>query len=392
MPWIHLYIDTNGYAKACCNSSITYGSIREKTVESIWNSDSIKEFRKNLLAGVKDKRCAACYKREDAGKESIRTETLQKYKHINWQHETEEDGSSAASTPIYLDIRYSNICNLKCRTCWHGASSSWFEEAKILRNNLGDKAIIKASSDNPGLIDQLISLNSDFEEIYFAGGEPLMMEEHYMLLSKLIDAEQTKIHLRYNTNLSRLQLKDFNALDYWKKFEKITLSVSIDNLFEKVEYIRKGLKWDLFIDNIKQIKSKCPHIKIEIAPTISIYSILDLPQLHKYFVDNEIIHLNDIYLNVLDRPNYYNIKSFPKDLKLEARERINAHLVWLEEKGSSKKLIEEFTSIITYMELDDWTGQQKSFQKMSNQLDELREEQFEVIFPELSQLIQHKID
>ena len=61
MPWIHLYVDTNGNAKACCNTSITYGNVNNESIESIWNGESIKKFRKNLLEGQKDKRCASCF-------------------------------------------------------------------------------------------------------------------------------------------------------------------------------------------------------------------------------------------------------------------------------------------------------------------------------------------
>jgi len=152
MPWLHLYIDTGGKAKACCNTSITYGSVRNQTVKDIWNGERINEFRTNLLNGEIDKRCAICFNKEAAGKSSIRTETLAKYKSLI-PAVLDNDKSLK---PIYLDIRFSNVCNLKCRTCWHGASSSWFEEAKVLKNNLGNKAIIKATTNNQELIKEVI--------------------------------------------------------------------------------------------------------------------------------------------------------------------------------------------------------------------------------------------
>ena len=106
MPWIHLYVDTNGNAKACCNASITYGNVNKESIESIWNGDSIKKFRKNLLEGQKDKRCSSCFKRESVNKSSIRTETLNKYRsYLEWLPKTSLDGTCKDSKPVYLDIR-----------------------------------------------------------------------------------------------------------------------------------------------------------------------------------------------------------------------------------------------------------------------------------------------
>ena len=131
----------------------------------------------------------------------------------------------------------------------------------------------------------LFTFDTELAEVYFAGGEPLRMEEHYSFLDSLLAKNQTDLHLRYNTNLSTLTLKGKSALDYWKKFKKITLAVSIDAIGEKAAYIRSGLKWNKFLENIELIKEQCPHIKIQIAPTVSNLSILSLCDLHQFFVE-----------------------------------------------------------------------------------------------------------
>ncbi len=376
MPWLHLYVDTGGKAKACCNTSITYGSVRNQTVEEIWNGDKINSFRKQLLNGKKDKRCAICYNKEAAGKSSIRTETLSKYKTIIPAVLKNQKNLK----PIYLDIRFSNVCNLKCRTCWHGASSSWFEEAKILKNNFGNKAIIKATTNNQKLIDDLISYSDTIEEIYFAGGEPLLMEEHYAMLEALIKKKETKALIRYNTNLSQLKLKNNFAIDYWKQFENIQLSVSIDGIGEEVELIRKGLKWKTFLANLKAIKKECPHVKIEIAPTISIFNIFTLANLHQYFYNNGFIKtVNDIYLNLLERPNYYNIQILPADKKQIVKVLLEKHILWIKEQNGSEELIKEFQSIIKYLFiLNDEKGYSQ-YKKEVERLNHLRNELLEMV-------------
>lgn len=333
MPWLHLYVDTGGKAKACCNTSITYGSVRNQAVEEIWNGDKINSFREKLLKGEKDKRCAICYNKEAAGKSSIRTETLEKYRSIIPAVLKNEKSLK----PIYLDIRFSNVCNLKCRTCWHGASSSWFEDAKVLKNNFGDKAIIKATTNNQKLIGDLISYSDSIEEIYFAGGEPLLMEEHYALLDELLEKKETKTLIRYNTNLSQLKLKNNFAIDYWKQFENVQLSVSIDGVGEEVELIRKGLKWKVFIANLKLVKNKCPHVKIEIAPTVSVFNVFTLSNLHQYFYNKGLIKsVNDIYLNLLERPNYYNIQVLPEEKKRIVQTILEGHILWVKKKRKQR--------------------------------------------------------
>jgi len=385
MPWIHLYVDTNGNAKACCNTRITYGNVNKQSIESIWNGEPVKKFRKNLLEGIKDNRCASCFKREAVNKSSIRTETLEKFKpFLEWVKKTSPDGTCNDSKPIYLDIRYSNVCNLKCRTCWHGASSSWFNDAKILKTNFGDKPIIKATTNNEKLIDELSSFDTEFEEVYFAGGEPLMMEEHYSFLESLLSKKQTSVHLRYNTNLSKLKLKDKNVLDYWKQFKHVTISVSIDSIREKAEYIRSGLIWQNLLDNIAHIKDQCPHINIQIAPTVSNLSIHTLSELHRFFVENNLIGINDIYLNILDRPNYYNCKNIPQLLKEKIKNKIESHIKWLHEKKANQNVISEFESVIDYMIKNANTNNIKAFTKQITKLDKIRNESFTKTFPDLS--------
>ncbi len=384
MPWIHLHVDTNGLVKACCNSSITYGDVNKESLNQIWNGNSIKEFRSKILKGEKDRRCSACWKREDAGKSSIRTETLNKFKSsLSLLDNTGKDGQCNDSSPIYLDIRFSNVCNLKCRTCWHGASSSWFEDAKQLGNNYGDKAIIKAVENNEMFMDQLFSLDQTPTELYFAGGEPLMMEEHYEMLHHYINKGATNIHLRYNTNLSRLNLKEHQVLELWKQFDQVTILVSIDHLYEKAEYIRKGLRWKELIYNFKKIKEHCPHVNLQIAPTVSIFNALSLAELHRFFVEEGYIDLDQIYLNTLHRPDYFNIQVLPRPLKLRAKRLLESHLRWLKQKQATARVMEEFEATINYLLAEDKSTLYPIFLKHTERLDELREESLSKVFPEL---------
>ncbi len=257
MPWIHLHVGNEGYVKACCVAPITLGNINEQSLGAIWSGKPMTKLRGKFAKGEIDKRCAVCTKIEATGGKSIRQETFDKFPHVSI--ETVRD-------PIYFDIRFSNICNYRCRTCWHGASSRWFEEAKILKNNSGKKAIIKNVKDYEQFIATCGSALLQAEEIYFAGGEPLATEEHYLLLKWLIENKATSMRLRYNTNFSMLSFKSHQVVDYWREFTSVEILASIDASEDLGEYVRKEMNWEKILQNREEIRAY-PHLKIKIAPT-----------------------------------------------------------------------------------------------------------------------------
>ena len=347
MPWVHLHIDTSGKVKACCNTSVTYGNVRNQSVKEVWEGEKVNLFRDKLLRGEKDKRCHVCFSKEKAGKSSIRTETLDKFGYLL----PKIIQRKFLLKPRYLDIRFSNVCNLKCLTCWHGASSSWFDEAVRNKTNFGDKAIIKATENNTELIAEVLDYAETVEEVYFAGGEPLLMEEHYQLLEQLLESGKQNTRLRYNTNLSQLHLRDKKAIEYWKRFPDVTVSVSVDAVGVQVEEIRRGLRWEKLLSNFLKVKTECPHVQLEIAPTISNLNVFEIGSLHRFFVENGYIEdVNKIYLNLLERPKQYNIQGLDEQQKANTKKKLEEHLNWLKQHKANQRVIDEFMSIISYME------------------------------------------
>jgi sulfatase maturation enzyme AslB (radical SAM superfamily) len=134
-----------------------------------------------MLRGELVEGCRKCFEKETAGVKSLRQRFNERAKHLSDRAVAPMPGKATA-LPVYWDIRFSNICNFRCRSCWYGSSSRWFADAKALNQKVGDQAIIQGVEDADGLFDQLDSLLPHIEEIYFAGGEPLLMDEHYRLL------------------------------------------------------------------------------------------------------------------------------------------------------------------------------------------------------------------
>jgi MoaA/NifB/PqqE/SkfB family radical SAM enzyme len=367
MPWIHFHLSSKGQVNACCVSNIKYGNINNSSIEEIWNDEVIKKVRDNFSKGESDKRCSVCINRELAGAKSIRQETFDKYKNVDIDLEPK---------PIYFDIRFSNVCNFRCRTCWHGASSKWFNDAKILKTNMGNKAIINNINDFEEFISKNGSFLHDAKEIYFAGGEPLVTEEHYLLLDYLIKHKITNLKLRYNTNFSILKFKGRHILDYWKLFSDVEILASIDESDKLGEYIRKELDWSVFINNREKIRA-LNNVTFKISPTVSIFNISTLPDFYKKCLDLNLIDNNGIYINILDRPFHYSCKVLSDEDKVKVTIKYNLFLEWCSQNEVPPQVIKQFQDCIDFMNYEnhhDKYGQK--FMSETKRLDEIRNEDY----------------
>jgi len=362
MPWIHFHTGNDGIAQACCVANIPYGNINKESFNTIWNGDRINQLRQKFAKGELDKRCAYCYKLEATGGTSIRQETFEKFSNID---------VSKIESPIYFDIRFSNVCNYKCRTCWHGASSAWFDDAKKLGTNKGQKAVIKNVEDFDDFIQKVGPSLLNAKEIYLAGGEPLVTEEHYQLLHWLIANNATQMKLRYNTNFSVLEFKGQNVLELWSHFENVEILASIDAVEELGEYIRTGSKWIAILANHQKIKH-LPNITFKISPTISVLNMAHLPDLIKECVKQDMIDFEGLYINILERPIHYNVQIFPNEQKQTIDNELNRFINELRINHSSTKMVLQIQECIDYMWANDLSKHWPKFEKENGNLDKLR--------------------
>ena len=372
MPWIHLHVGNHGKVNACCVANINYGNINDQSLEEIWNGEAIQAIREKFAKGEIDKRCHHCIQREAAGAKSIRQETFENFPNLNI---LEKD----IKAPIYFDIRFSNVCNFRCRTCYHGASSKWYQDAKQLGTQVAEKAIIKNVNDFEAFIQKCGPALLQAEELYFAGGEPLVTEEHYLLLDWLIKNKATNARLRYNTNFSKLKFKDHNVLEYWARFPKIEILASIDASHELGEYIRKEMSWNTILENREKIRS-LDHISFKLSPTVSVMNVAHLPKLYQEALDLKMIQPGDLYLNLLEFPAYFNIQIFPKAEKEAIWKKYQEFITCLQTENHPDHLIKSFKDILNYMNQENansTTNQNQLWEKYKSQtkvLDNLRGE------------------
>lgn len=335
MPWTHLHTWPNGKVFPCClaDSSKPIGNLADNTLEEIWNSPDLKKIRTELINGDKPEVCSRCYMQEDMGTASFRISSNNQWSHhIDKAIETTaEDGTDSNFKLNYWDFRFSNVCNLKCRMCGPELSSSWYDDQiKFYGSSTTPKALIhtndKSLEDIMIYVDRFIN---DVEEIYFAGGEPLIMEEHYRILEKLIAAGNTKCRIRYNTNFTSLKFKKWDLIELWKPFIKdnidnVRVFASLDAIGEVAEYSRKGTKWANIENNIKTLHDN--GMNVWTSTTVSIFNIFELPKfvdrMYELGIGMDMMQMN----NVLTFPDYYNINILPDVLKENVIITLDEHI------------------------------------------------------------------
>jgi MoaA/NifB/PqqE/SkfB family radical SAM enzyme len=376
----------------CCVSPYddVYGDGTKQTLSEIWNSDKYKKLRQKMLAGEMVSGCNRCYDLEKSGFKSMRLEMNQFFSdYIPLAEQTKEDGSAKEINLKYIDIRFSNLCNFKCRGCGPTLSSSWFEDHQKLHGfNPTEIKMKSISAGSPDFWNELKSLIPHADVIYFGGGEPLITKEHYEILSALNTLSKHDIELRYNTNLSQLNYGEYNLSEYWEKFKQVTLSISIDDIGKRAEYFRHGTKWDNIEKNINTLMTKHPKIIRFVNCTVNIMNVLYLPEIYEYLTSKQIIEPHQFHVNLLLDPNELRIDVLPAGLK----KRVTTKLIKFKFKLScmDKKFhvsIKDIDNILRFMNETDNSRYLVDFQKSTSRLDELRNENFLETFPELESLI-----
>lgn len=422
-PWVHLFVSQYGSVVPCCltpwDKNQSLGDINERSVQEIWNGTEMKGFRSKLLKDQKDERCKQCYQSEQVGLKSTRQMTNALYSHkLDWVKETKSNGYSESSKPIFWDIRISNLCNFKCRICGHHSSSQWYNDAKALDLISHDTKIHRGPKDFDSLLQQLDFVIPDLEEIYFAGGEPLIMEEHYRILDILLERGLSHVKLRYATNFSQTIYKGIDVFEKWAQFSNVHVHASLDGMNEQGEYQRKGQSWEEVISNRQRMLKICPDVEFLITSTISIYNVFSLPAFHQDWVTRQLCDLDEFMPHTLRSPNYLSVTTLPAELKAKARQALTQHIEWIKNwavqhppKSPSEAqinefkerfdhlsipmetehlklniLLNEFQNCITYMDATDTTNLLPEFIQYNTQLDGLREEITASIFPELASI------
>jgi hypothetical protein len=234
--------------------------------------------------------------------------------------------------------------------------------------------------------EQLVEHIDYVEQIYFAGGEPLMMEEHYNILEELERRGRFDVRLIYNTNFTHVKLKDRYVFDYWKKFKSVAVGASLDAMGSRAEYIRKGTQWDTVERNRQRMLETCPDVDFYISPTLSIMNALHITDFHRNWVDRGLLRAQDLNVNILQDPAHYRIDIATLDYKQRIKQKFEEHLEWLRPQDLLNRATVGFESAINFMMATDNTALLYKFWGKTQQLDAIRNENILQVIPELKDL------
>jgi len=236
------------------------------TLEQHWNSEHMRSVRRRMMANETLPECAVC------NEQLLNTDVYRSYFNRMFGHlresvlaATDESGYTTA-LPVSWDYRFSNLCNFKCRTCGDMLSSAWESEQRA--NDMTDWANPKNSWMLPAVRKQITAfqdtqIEQEFstaveqhrvEEVYWVGGEPLMYEQHWRYMQRMVElGDGNRVYARYNTNLSRVDYRGVNLYrDILAHIRDWQICASLDGTGAVGEYIRTGLDYEAWRANFAQ--------------------------------------------------------------------------------------------------------------------------------------------
>jgi hypothetical protein len=220
------------------------------------------------------------------------------HKYNEAMEKTQPSGATTMQ-PVSWDYRFSNLCNFKCRMCGDMLSSAWESEQR--QHNMIDWNNSKNNWMIPEIKKQIekfqdTQIEAEFnqaveehrvEEVYWVGGEPLMYEQHWRYMTRIIElGDGPNVYARYNTNLSRINYKGINLYnDILSRIRDWQICASLDGTGKIGEYIRTGLNYSEWLENFRQgtaIASHRRQMRIDFTLTLpGMFEVVNIQRLAK---------------------------------------------------------------------------------------------------------------
>ena len=409
LPWIHFHAWPNKNVMPCCiaDSEMPVSKLKDgESILDMMNSEEYKKMRSAMLNDERYEACARCYELEDNGTWTLRQSqnAVRGIDSIDLIEATNLDGSIDEFKLKYMDIRFSNLCNYKCRSCGPGCSNLWGEEKlkmideHVFITRFGEEGQTKAktlisNNEDGTFMDKLRPYLDDVEECYFAGGEILVQPEHYECIDYWIEnGLADKVKLNYTTNMSKISHKNKGVkrdlIELWNNFPNVEIWASIDAIDKQGELIRKGFNWDKVKENMLTIKEKAPHIKVGVTPTVSIWNIFNYCEMFDWMYDNGFISRETPpRVNVLTYPDFASIKILPNDSRLAIIKEMKKYIAKFSGSDEDIHLRNDFKMLIQ----TPWEGKENKeklveFFDDNDEVDMIRDENLISTIPQLNEV------
>ena len=453
LPWLHLSSRPDGKMRTCCTSNASSvqdpdsskkigggevgvvknddgipANFNHTTLADAWNSAYMRNVRKAMLRGEKPASCLKCYKEEDAGHRSKRNWETEywaaRYDLEQMVAETQEDGSIKPKIR-YIDLRMGSKCQLACVMCSPHDSSGWVKEWQEIYPQMQNEKLKGTSQwtnkgrvhgasynwhkDNPRFWRELMEQVPHMYQLYFAGGESLIIEEHYELLEECIKQGYAKnIELRYNSNA--VEWRD-DLFDLWAEFKRVRFHYSIDAYGEQNDYIRYPSKWEHQEEVFWKLDNTAAPVEVTTATTIMALNIGYIPELVKWKITQGFKKVNvwpfgagGINMHFAYWPPQLNVKVLPQSVKQKITDKYEQEFFpWIDDNwqkftGVSEQKIDKHTfddaqygkkryqGLINFMNAEDWSQRLPETREYLQLLDKSRNLDFAKTFPLLKDI------
>lgn len=299
-PWIALHYQFGQGYNPCC---VYANTIPAANVLEYSQSSQLAELKQQLLNGTPAPDCRICWQEEAQGYSSKRQRDNVTYKTI-FNAKFNRNLELQTDQFVRYYVRLGNHCNLRCVTCNDFFSTGWISENKKFLGKAEHQPIMIKPVDP---IWQTLRDNAaGIGKIEFVGGEPFMILEQQQadLFKYLVDSGHSKhITLMYNTNGTRMPEEQ---LEYWPYFKQIDISLSMDGIKDKFEYMRFPADWSVFYNNLQRYKT-ISKVRLLIVHTTSVLNVGHLPDIDKFCQQHEL----NVFYNIMHYPTLLDLHRAP---------------------------------------------------------------------------------
>ena len=364
-PWIRYYVDYKGYRP--CHEALRTDT---HSLSEYLNSPVLAKLKADLLNNEPNHICRKCNVHGPAGDYgSPRENEKRQVAHMFSSKEALKEQIKI------VEIRFSNLCNIKCRQCdstW--SSAIGFEEGK--------KDAIITTPDS--VTEDFKKVASGVEFLLIGGGEPLLHSQYFETLQYLIDIGRAKdvvIACSTNGTLNSFRAKPF--AEYWKHFKQIILTVSIDSYGEQFDYWHHGANWDKVIANVDYYKS-IENVTVDFHGAINWVTLFSALKAYKYIKDR---YGNEILFNRF-HPFWskLDMSTMPTEMKPLAESKIREMQSISGDSYTGDIMKNRFENIIEYMYERDTSSLAVDCLREQLRLDAIRGTDFFKTFPEYKSL------
>lgn len=361
LPWSGFELEPNGKVKNCVISQHSLGNINNTNIHDILHGEKNIKLKESMLEDEMPSNCSGCHLQEnDRSNLGSISSRLYYHKELGKKIPMGYYDNAKNFSLKHVDLRWTNACNQACVYCAPELSSKWAQELGVkVRSKIDARQEVKQY-----VFDNIAQL----ENVYLAGGEPMLMKENFEFL-KLLKEKNPRCSIRVNTNLSSTRTGVFELLC---EFENVHWIVSVESMREEYEYIRHHGVWKDFLDNLNKIKQLDHKISFNMLFFILNYnSIYDTVN----FFRDMGYHENSFIIGPLYMPKHFNVLNLPDSVLSQIKNRL------LEEIAVSDHYLKNsFENILAYVSATNWEKDTSSFIREMETLDQRRGLQGKRIF------------